>query len=168
VNHPEDVDLEVFVEIPGGSRNKYEWDPDKDCFRLDRRLFSATVYPADYGFVPETHGEDGDPLDALVLLEEPTFPGCLVSARLLGVFWMTDEAGPDAKLICVPAGDPRFPQQDLEDLPEHLLAEIEHFFDMYKMLEPGKAADTRGFDGREHALEELVSARQRYQDMQPR
>jgi len=165
VNRPEDADLEVFVEIPGGSRNKYEWDPDKGAFRLDRRLFSATVYPADYGYVPETHGEDGDPLDALVLLEEPTFPGCLVSARLLGVFWMQDEAGPDAKLICVPAGDPRFPQQDLADLPDHLLHEIEHFFDIYKTLEPGKEAETKGFDGRDKALVELDAAYQRFRDL---
>jgi len=165
MNRPEDMDLEVFVEIPGGSRNKYEWDPAKNAFRLDRRLFSATVYPADYGFVPGTHGEDGDPLDALVLLEEPTFPGCIISAKLLGVFWMTDEAGPDAKLICTPAGDPRWPQSDLSDLPAHLLSEIEHFFDIYKMLEPGKEAETRGYDGREAALKELAEARQRYEDL---
>jgi inorganic pyrophosphatase len=165
MNRPEDMDLEVFVEIPGGSRNKYEWDPAIGGFRLDRRLFSATVYPADYGYVPKTHGEDGDPLDALVLLEEPTFPGCTVSARLLGVFWMQDEAGPDAKLICVPAGDPRFPQKDLRDLPEHLLQEIEHFFDIYKTLEPGKEAETNGFDGRDAAMKELAEARKRYEDL---
>ena len=89
--------------------------------RLDRRLFSATVYPADYGFIPDTLGEDGDPLDALVLLEDPTFPGCWVTARPVGVFWMEDDKGPDAKIICVPAGDPRWDDvADIDDLPAHL------------------------------------------------
>ena len=89
-----------------GSRNKYEYDHEQHVIRLDRRLFSATVYPADYGFIPDTLAEDGDPLDAIVLLEEPTFPGCWITARPVGVFWMTDDKGPDAKIVCVPAGDP--------------------------------------------------------------
>lgn len=158
----DDADVEVFVEIPAGSRNKYEWDEARGVFVLDRRLFSATVYPADYGFVPHTLGEDGDPLDALVLLEEPTFPGCLVACRVLGVFWMRDEAGPDAKLLCVPAGDPRWPQADLGDLPDHLLREIEHFFDIYKTLEPDKEANPEGFADRARGLEELAAARRRH------
>ena len=94
-----DRTIDVMVEIPRGSRNKYEYDHEHHVFRLDRRLFSATFYPADYGFVPDTLAEDGDPLDALVLIDEPTFPGCMVESRPVGVFWMTDEKGPDAKII---------------------------------------------------------------------
>src|SRR4051794_26099519 len=105
---PTDRVIDVVVEIPRGSRNKYEFDHDAGVIRLDRRLFSATVYPADYGFVPDTLAEDSDPLDAIVLLEEPTFPGRWVTARPVGVFQMQDDAGPDAKIVCVPAGDPRW------------------------------------------------------------
>ncbi|MBI2708334.1 MAG: inorganic diphosphatase [Actinobacteria bacterium] len=154
--------VDVLVEIPRGSRNKYEVDHDTGRIRLDRRLFSATVYPADYGFIPETLGEDGDPLDALVILEEPTFPGCLVSARPVGVFWMEDDKGPDAKIICVPAGDPRWGHvTDIGELPEHLTGEIEHFFDVYKMLEPGKHTNTTGYEGVEPAWREIEAARAR-------
>src|SRR4249920_1948437 len=116
--HPDPDLVDVVIEVPRGSRNKYEFDHDRHVMHLDRRLFSATVYPADYGFVPETLAEDGDPLDALVLLEEPVFPGCWVSARPIGIFWMEDEKGPDAKIICVPMGDPRWDQvRNLEDMP---------------------------------------------------
>ncbi len=154
--------IEVMVEIPRGSRNKYEYDHERGVMRLDRRLFSATVYPADYGFIPETLGEDGDPLDALVLLEDPTFPGCLVRARPLGVFWMEDEKGPDAKIICVPDRDPVWSEAtDVEDLPDHLLDEIRHFFDVYKTLEPGKQVATTGFEGRQAAWREVRSAHER-------
>jgi len=129
---------------------------------LDRRLFSATVYPADYGFIPDTLAEDGDPLDALVLLEEPVFPGCWVRARPIGIFWMEDEKGPDAKIICVPLGDPRWDQvRDLTDMPAHLRSEIHHFFDVYKALEPGKSTSTTGFEGREAALGEIAASRAR-------
>jgi inorganic pyrophosphatase len=114
-----DGTIDVVVEIPRGSRNKYEYDHDKGVIRLDRRLFSATVYPADYGFIPETLGLDGDPLDALVLLEDPTFPGCWVRSRPVGMLVMTDEAGEDAKIICVPPDDPRWDGiRDLTDLSE--------------------------------------------------
>lgn len=155
--------IDVFVEIPAGSRNKYEWDPDLGAMRLDRRLFSAMVYPADYGFVPETLGEDGDELDALVILDEPTFPGCVVRARVVGVFHMTDDKGPDAKLLCVLADDSRNGHiADLEDIPEHLRQEVSHFFDVYKDLEPGKSSDVRGFGDRADALAELEAARKRY------
>ncbi len=140
--------IDVVVEIPRGSRNKYEFDHEQHVMRLDRRLFSATVYPSDYGFLPDTLGEDGDPLDALVLLDDPTFPGCWVSARPVGVFWMEDDKGPDAKIICVPAGDPRWAHvKDIEDVFEALLAEIAHFFEVYKMLEPDKHSNTRGYEG---------------------
>jgi len=154
--------IEVMVEIPKGSRNKYEWDHERHIMRLDRRLFTATVYPADYGFVPDTLSGDGDPLDALVLLEDPTFPGCLVRARPVGVFWMVDEKGEDAKLICVPVDDPSSGTvNELSDLPTHLLAEIEHFFAVYKMLEPGREFSTRGFEGRDAAWQEIAESRAR-------
>jgi inorganic pyrophosphatase len=132
---PADGLVEVRVEIPRGSRNKYEYDPDRQMFRLDRRLFSATVYPADYGFVPDTLADDGDPLDALVLVDEPTFPGCLIIARPVAVYRLRDEAGDDAKLLCVPVGEPAWDHaQDLDDLPEALLDEIAHSFAVYKTL----------------------------------
>jgi inorganic pyrophosphatase len=155
--------VDVVIEIPRGSRNKYEYDHEANVIRLDRRLFSATVYPADYGFIPETLGEDGDPLDALVLLEDPTFPGCWVHARVVGVFWMEDEKGQDAKIICVPFGDPRWDQvTDIGDVPGLMLAEIQHFFNVYKMIEPDKDSSTRGFEGLEAALAEIEEARRRY------
>ena len=155
--------IDVVVEIPRGSRNKYEYDHVTHRIHLDRRLFSATVYPADYGFIPDTLGEDGDPLDALVLLDDPTFPGCWVSSRPVGVFWMEDDKGPDAKIICVPGGDPRWDNvQEIEDVPESLRAEIEHFFDVYKMLEPGKHSNTRGFEGTGPAWSEIEAAFARY------
>jgi inorganic pyrophosphatase len=160
--------VDVVVEIPRGSRNKYEYDHEQGVIRLDRRLFSATVYPADYGFLPDTLGEDGDPLDALVLLEEPTFPGCWVRSRPVGVFWMTDDKGPDAKIVCVPAGDIRWAKvTEIEDVPELERAEIEHFFEVYKMLEPDKHSATRGFEGVDAAWTEIENARARYQ-AQPR
>jgi inorganic pyrophosphatase len=156
--------VDVVIEVPRGSRNKYEFDHERHVLHLDRRLFSATVYPADYGFVPETLAEDGDPLDALVLLEEPVFPGCWVRARPIGIFWMEDEKGPDAKIICVPLGDPRWDQvRDLTDMPAHLRSEIHHFFDVYKALEPGKSTSTTGFEGREAALGEIAASRARLQ-----
>ena len=154
--------IEVVIEIPRGTRNKYEWDHERQVMRLDRRLFSATVYPADYGFVDGTLGEDGDPLDALVLLVEPTFPGCHVRARPVGVFWMQDEKGPDAKIIAVLDGDPEYDRiRRLDDLPRHLLDEIEHFFNIYKDLEPGKSSSTAGFEGLEAARQEIADARAR-------
>ena len=123
--------LDVVIEIPRGSRNKYEYDHEKNVIRLDRRLFTATVYPTDYGFVPDTLAEDGDPCDVLVLLEEPTFPGCYVEVRVIGVFWMEDEKGPDAKILCVPSHDPVYAGfRDLADVPPMLLDEIEHFLSL--------------------------------------
>ena len=157
------AEIDVVVEIPRGSRNKYEYDHERHVLRLDRRLFTATAYPADYGFIPETLSEDGDPLDALVLLDDPTFPGCWVSARPVGIFWMSDDKGPDAKIICVPAGDARWDHvQEIEDVPELVRAEIEHFFDMYKTLEPDKHSNTRGYEGTVAALQEIDEALARY------
>jgi len=152
-------DLHVFVEIPKGSRNKYEYDHERHVIRLDRRLFSATVYPADYGFIPGTLGEDGDPLDALVLVGEPTFPGCRIRVRPVGVFHMTDEAGPDEKIICVPLRDPAWSRiSDVHDIPADLRNEIEHFFQVYKDLED-KKVETGGFGNRAEALQIIEEAR---------
>jgi inorganic pyrophosphatase len=160
--------VEVRVEIPRGSRNKYEYDHERQMFRLDRRLFSATVYPADYGFVLDTLAGDGDPLDALVLVDEPTFPGCLIIGRPVAIYRLRDEAGEDAKLVCVPVGEPAWDHaQDLEDLPEALLDEIAHFFAVYKTLEPGKGTTATGWDDRTAALKELTEARRRAADSGP-
>jgi inorganic pyrophosphatase len=157
------MEIEVVVEIPKGSRNKYEADHDTGAIWLDRMLFTATQYPTDYGFVPDTLAEDGDPLDVLVLLDEPTFPGCHIPARPGAVFWMQDEAGPDAKVLCVPSTDPRQAAiTDIESLPAHLLDEIGHVFDVYKALEPGKGTETRGWQGREAAEAAVEDARRRY------
>jgi inorganic pyrophosphatase len=161
------MDIEVIIEIPKGSRNKYEADHDTGAIWLDRHLFTATTYPTDYGFVPNTLADDGDPLDALVLLDEPTFPGCHVRARVIGVFWMSDEMGGDAKLLCVPAGDPRWAEiHDLDDLRARrpmLLEEIEHFFEVYKMLEPGKGTEVRGWQGPDAGTAEVDASRARFQ-----
>lgn len=157
--------LTVVVEIPKGSRNKYEIDHDTGAVWLDRTLFTATTYPADYGFFPGTLGEDGDPLDALVLLDEPTFPGCHIHVRPIGVFWMADEAGPDAKILCVPASDPRWEAvTGLADLRAHLLDEIRHFFEVYKELEPGKASDVGHWDDADVARRVVAEAQVRYGD----
>jgi inorganic pyrophosphatase len=155
--------VEVIVEIPKGSRNKYEIDHHSGELWLDRHLFTATSYPADYGFVPNTLAEDEDPLDVLVLLDEPTVPGCHIRARPVGVFWMVDEKGPDAKILAVPAGDPRWDHiSDLADVPQHLLAEIRHFFEVYKALEPAKSTEVGRWAGRPEALQEIADAVERF------
>jgi inorganic pyrophosphatase len=155
--------IHVVIEIPRGSRNKYEIDHDTGHVFLDRRLFTATTYPADYGFIPDTLGGDGDPLDALVLLEDPVYPGVWVEAKPVGLLWMQDEAGEDAKIICVPPRDPRWDQvQDLDDMPELLLEEIKHFFDVYKAIEPGKQSSTGEFEDRAGAWREIERSRERY------
>jgi inorganic pyrophosphatase len=154
--------IDVIIEIPRGSRNKYEYDHERHVVRLDRRLFTATAYPADYGFVPDTLAEDSDPLDALVILDEPTFPGCWISARPIGVFWMTDDAGPDAKILCVPANDPRYDRvTDVADVSD-IANEIGHFFEVYKELEPHKHTDVRGWDGADAARQEIEACRRRH------
>jgi len=137
--------LIVFVETPAGSRNKYEFDSELGGLVLDRRLFTSMSYPTDYGFVEETLAEDGDPLDALVLAGDPTFPGCRVRARAIGVFHMEDEHGSDDKLVCVAEADSGFGKlTEVEEIPSPLRDEIEHFFQVYKQLE-GKPTRTFGF-----------------------
>jgi len=156
------MEFDVVVEIPKGQRNKYEMDHKTGRIYLDRLLFTSTHYPADYGFIEGTLGLDGDPLDALVLVEEPTFPGCVVHARTLGMFRMTDEMGPDDKVIAVPARDPRLEHlQDLADLPEYERLEIQHFFEIYKDLEPGKSVEGATWAGRQEAEAEIVQALRR-------
>lgn len=131
--------FDVLIEIPKGSRNKYEYDFKLKKIRYDRMIFSSMMYPADYGFIPETLALDGDPLDVLVLVTEPTFPGCVMEVKPIGVFHMTDEKGPDEKVICVPVSDPiASTTNDLSELNPHLIKEIEHFFQVYKDLEKKK------------------------------
>src|SRR3954465_10796709 len=133
--------------------------------RLDRTLFTATQYPADYGFVDDTLGADGDPLAALGLLQEPTFPGCLIRWRAIGMYRMQDEMGGDDKVLCVPANDPRLEHlQDIRHLPEFDKLEIEHFFEVYKALEPGKSVEGAHWAGRSDAEAEIELSRQRLID----
>ena len=154
-------DATVLVEVPSGSRNKYELDRETGEIFLDRRLFTSMSYPADYGFVEGTLGEDGDPLDALVLVGEPTFPGCRIRVRVIGVFHMTDEKGPDEKILCVPLRDPAWMRlADVHDIPPELRNEIEHFFQVYKDLETAKV-ETRGFGNRVEAERLIAEARER-------
>jgi len=151
--------IEVFVEIPRGSRNKYEYDERSGRIRLDRVLYSSVHYPADYGFIPDTLSGDGDPLDALVLVEEPTFPGCLVPARPVGVLDMADEHGVDQKILAVPVGDPRFAEvRDLSDVPPHWLKEIETFFSTYKLLQ-AEQPEVRGWRGARDAQQLIERSR---------
>ncbi len=154
--------VEVLVEIPAGSRNKYEFDKKRGVFVLDRVLFSSVHYPMDYGFVTETLAEDGDPLDALVVVNEPTFPGCHIMARPIGLLDMTDEKGPDEKVLAVPLGDPRMQTiTDLESLDPHWLREIENFFQTYKALED-KWTNVVGWLDVEAAYRTIEACRARY------
>jgi inorganic pyrophosphatase len=154
VDEPEAV--LAFIEIPRGSRNKYEYDKASGTFRLDRVLYSSVHYPADYGFIPETLAPDGDPLDILVLVQEPTFPGCLVPARPVGGLDMHDEKGSDFKIVAVPVGDPRYAHvRTLTDAGEHWAREIETFFATYKLLE-GKTTDVQGWHSADEARQVIV------------
>ncbi len=153
------MEFDVTIEIPKGQRNKYELDHETGRIRLDRLLFTSTRYPSDYGFIEHTLGQDGDPLDALVLLEEPTFPGCLIRCRAIGMFRMTDEKGPDDKVIAVPAGDPRVAHlQEISDVSEFDRLEIQHFFEVYKDLEPGKSVEGASWAGRFDAEQEIQNS----------
>ena len=155
--------LYAVVEIPKGSRNKYEWDEKLKAIKLDRFLYSSVVYPLDYGFIPESIGADGDPLDAMVLLPESVFPGVLVEVRPVGMFKMVDEAGGDDKVLCVPAGDHRWDHiQDIKDVPTFELDAIKHFFVHYKDLEPGKFVKAADFVGRVEAEAEIQRSVERF------
>jgi len=156
------VEFDVVIEIPQGNRNKYEMDHETGRIRLDRMLFTSTRYPADYGFIEGTLGDDGDPLDALVLLQEPTFPGCVILCRALGMYRMRDEKGGDDKVLCVPARDPRLEHlRDIRHVPEFDRMEIQHFFAVYKELEPGKSVEGAEWTGRAEAEAEINISRER-------
>jgi inorganic pyrophosphatase len=157
--------IKCVVEIPKGSRNKYEYDAEAGGITLDRFLSSSVVYPTDYGFVPETLALDGDTLDALICVSEPTFPGCIVFCKPIGLFEMEDEKGVDSKVLCVPCDDPGWNTlEHLDDLPQVLRNEIGQFFDIYKDLEPGKETTVKGWRDRAAALEEISSASRRFQE----
>ncbi len=161
MTQPQDS-LEALIEIPRGARNKYEFDEKRGVIRLDRVLYSSVHYPTDYGFIPNTLSEDGDHLDILVIVEEPTFPGCLVPARPIGVLNMTDVNGEDQKILAVPVGDPRFDDvDDIGDISPHWLREIENFFDTYKALED-KRISLHGWDHAERARQVITECRDRY------
>jgi len=161
------VEFDVTIEIPQGQRNKYEVDHETGRIRLDRMLFTSTRYPSDYGFIEGTLADDGDPLDALVLLEEPTFPGCLIRCRAIGMFRMRDEHGLDDKVLCVASTDPRMSHLvDIQDVSEFELLEIQHFFKIYKELEPGKEVEVGKWVGRTEAEAEIVSTRARFAEVE--
>jgi inorganic pyrophosphatase len=159
--------LRCLIEIPKGSRNKYEYDEQLGGIKLDRFLFSSVVFPADYGFIPDTLGEDGDPLDAMVLVGEPTFPGCVIEVRAIAVLRMADDQGQDDKIVCVPFADPHWSGlEQLDDIPPQLRTEIEHFFSIYKQPE-GKEVDVQGFEDRDTALAIIEDARTRLSTRDP-
>ena len=153
-----------IIEIPKGSRNKYEYDHELDTIKLDRFLFSSVVYPTDYGFIPDTLSLDGDPLDVLVCVSEPTFPGCTIHVRPTALFRMEDDKGIDDKVLCVPLSDPGWNSMErLEDIPSRLRDEIAHFFSIYKDLEQ-KAVKVDGWYSREDAMEEIEASRKRFRE----
>lgn len=158
------MDIEVFIEIPKGSRNKYEYDKERGVIRFDRMLFSSVHYPSDYGFMPDTLSDDGDALDVMVLVSEPTFPGCMIFGRVIGLFIMHDEKGRDEKILCVPVHDPLWNHiSKLDQVAPHMLREIQHFFTVYKDLEAKKTI-IEGWFGAAEAEEAIASAQQRFKE----
>ena len=157
--------VDAMIEIPRGSRNKYEYDEEFGVIALDRTLYSAVHFPTDYGYVPGTRGPDGDAVDVMVMVEESVFPGCLVRVRLLGVLAIQKTNGDqESKLLAVPVNEPRFAEvRDIADVPRHLCEEIEHFFEVYKDLE-GVQTRTNGFEGAAAAAEAIVEAMELYQE----
>ena len=156
--------ITAIIEIPRGSRNKYELDKESGLFKLDRVLYSAVHYPGDYGFVPRTLHEDGDPLDILVRINEPTFTGCLIAVRPIGVLKMLDRGDPDDKVLSVPVNDPSHGDYfDIADLPRHYLKEVEHFFHIYKDLE-GRRVQVAGWESSESAMRMVAESIARYRD----
>ncbi|HWK81647.1 MAG TPA: inorganic diphosphatase [Thermomicrobiales bacterium] len=156
----------AFIETPKGSRNKYEYDKERGALRLDRVLFSSVHYPADYGFIPDTHWDDGDPIDILVLMNEPSFPGCLIDARPVGGLDMRDEKGDDFKVVAVPTHDPRYNNiQGISDLASHILKEIANFFETYKILEE-KETQIMGWHDVDETLKRIARSRELYRELQ--
>jgi inorganic pyrophosphatase len=161
--HPPEL-VTALIEIPSGSRNKYELDKQSGLIRLDRVLYSSMHYPGDYGFIPRTLHEDGDPLDILVRINEPTFPGCQIDCRPLGVLKMLDRGEPDDKIIAVPSNDPYYHEYfDIADLSQHYLREVEHFFHIYKDLE-GRRVEIVGWEKSEVAARVITESIARYQE----
>ena len=153
-----------IVEIPKGSRNKYEFDHEHHVIKLDRFLFSSVVYPTDYGFIPQTLSLDGDPLDVMVCVSEPTFPGCMIVVKPIALFRMEDDQGVDDKVLAVPLTDPGWNSfERLDDVPEQLQNEIAHFFSVYKTLE-NKKVEVDGWHSREAALKEIEASRERFRE----
>jgi inorganic pyrophosphatase len=158
-----DAPLVCIIEIPKGSRNKYEYDPELGGIKLDRFVSASVVYPTDYGYVPETLSPDGDPLDVLVCVSEPTFPGCIVPSKPIGLFRMADEKGPDDHVVCVPCSDPGWNYLNhVDELPRLLRAEIGHFFSVYKDLDPDKHSEVKGWADVDAALETIEKAREAF------
>lgn len=154
--------LYAIVEIPKGSRNKYEYHKQTGVIKLDRVLYSSLHYPGDYGLIPRTYYEDGDPLDVLVMINEPTFPGCIIEVRPIGIFRMMDRDLPDDKILAVPDADPIFREyRDIGDIPQHFLSEVAHFFEVYKDLE-GARVEPKGWEGAEAAQKQIEHAIQLY------
>ena len=152
----------AIVEIPKGRRTKFEVDKVTGLIKMDRYLYSSTMYPGDYGFIPQTLAEDGDPLDILVMVNEPTFSGCLIEARIVGIFKMRDKGANDFKVLAVPDRDPLFASiNKLEDVPPHFLREVEHFFSTYKHLE-GVTVETLGWANLEDGLNEVRESIDRF------
>jgi inorganic pyrophosphatase len=144
--------INVLIEIPAGSKNKYEFDKDLEAFALDRVLYASVQYPYDYGFVPNTLADDGDPLDGMVLMDQPTFPGCVIAARPIGMLEMIDGGDRDEKILCVPDKDPRYTHvKSLQDIAPHRLDEIAEFFRTYKNLEK-KVTEILGWKDVEHVM----------------
>ncbi len=154
--------VRAIIEIPQGSRVKYEIDKETGLIKVDRVLYSPFVYPVNYGFIPRTWWEDGDPLDVMVISYEPWYPGVIVDVRPIGLMKMEDDGDLDDKVIAVPVKDPRFKEiEDIEDLPSHILKEIEHFFNRYKELQ-GKETKVLGFYGKEKAFDAIKAGIDKY------
>jgi inorganic pyrophosphatase len=158
-----DYELTCVIEIPKGGRNKYEYDRKLGHIKLDRFISASMVYPTDYGFVPETLAPDGDPLDVLVCVSEPTFPGCYIVTKPIGLFKMSDEKGPDDHVVCVPCHDPGWnTYEHVDELPHLLRAELTHFFTVYKDLDPDRHSEVMGWDGPEAAVETIERTRRAF------
>src|SRR5215813_12748371 len=157
----------VVVEVPKGSRNKYEYSKSAGVIKLDRVLYSPLHYPGDYGFIPQTYYGDGDPLDVLVMMEEPTFPGCVIEARPLGMLRLKDRGDSDDKILAVPSTDPQYADyNDIADLPKHFPKAVEHFFITYKHLQ-GAVIESGGWVDVKEAKEAIIGATKHYQDSFP-
>ncbi|MDX2151032.1 MAG: inorganic diphosphatase [Bryobacteraceae bacterium] len=156
--------VRMIVEIPKNSSNKYEYDGEMNLFRLDRALYSPMHYPGDYGFIPGTLAEDNDPMDVLVLVQEPSFTGCLIEVRPVGILNMTDREEGDQKVLAVPNRNPRYDQiHTMDQIFPHVRREVEHFFQIYKELE-GKVTNLLGWGGPREARKAILDSRQRYLD----